>query len=935
MKNVMGVYLVLLISACGSSKPLEVSRRVQPGDFVIAHDRQTASIVVDAEAPEVCRIAAACLADDIRLVSGIKPSVANSLEGLSGQVIFIGTVDSPLIQKLSKAGKIDLSSIRGQWESALIEVIVDPLPGIEKGLVIAGSDRRGAAFGVFELSQKMGVSPWVWWADVSPEKHDTIAVHKGQTVLGPPSVKYRGIFINDEDWGLKPWAAKTYEKDPPDIGPKTYAKVFELLLRLKANFCWPAMHDCTKAFNHYPENKIVADRYAIVMGSSHCEPLLRNNVDEWKHDTMGDWNYKTNRDRILAYWDQRVRENAACENVYTIGMRGVHDSGMVGVKTMAEKVSLLEQAITDQRAILSKYVDPNPADVPQIFCPYKEVLGIYEGGLAVPDDVTIVWVDDNHGYIRRLSDPQEQKRRGRSGVYYHLSYWGSPADYLWLGSASPAIVAYEMQKAYAYGADRLWVFNIGDIKPIEKEMTFALEMAWDIHRWTPWNAHEFYADWAGRTFGPEFAGQIGDILNTYYCLAADGRPEHLLHVSFTEKQMARRQAAYQQIAQQAEKIKDKMPDRLKDAYFELVYYPVICAGLMNEKIFDDIRSEELQRKNNHAGTELAKRAQQAYDGIQELTRAYNEDLAGGKWRHMMYTKPNNRLVFRRPDQIVSAQVQVDFKEAEIRPPLVLKDGCLFSSSPDLCTEQSGGRAAIEFEAAADYRTGMWFLARTPSPKEDSWFVSFNDWSGIVNDQATGEDWAWIKAADVRVRKGTNRLTIGQREPNASIKSVMFTDRTPAENMSDPVVTIPAANFSRKHENPDMPLQRVLGYKDGGLTIGNLTAAPLPDDQLKQASWVEYQADLAPGDYRLSVRCMPTHSICKGRSVRIAIAADGAEPVVKDLQAPEWSGPWSENVVRGFSEAHIDFHQENPGKALIRVYLPEPGVVLDKVNIYKK
>lgn len=935
MKNLICFCLMVFVTACSIGKPIEIGHRIQQEDFIVVHEGRSASIVVETEAPEVCKIAAACLAEDIQRVSGIKPAVIHSAKDLAGHVIFIGTVDSPLIQKLSQARKVNLASIHGKWESAIIEGIDNPLAGIERGLVIAGSDRRGTAFGAFELSEKMGVSPWVWWADVSPEHHDTITVRKGQTVLGPPSIKYRGIFINDEDWGLQPWAAKTFEKDPADIGPKTYAKVFELLLRMKANFCWPAMHDCTKAFNYYPENKVVADRYAIVMGSTHCEPLLRNNVDEWKHETMGDWNYKTNRDRIVAYWTQRVQENNAYENVYTIGMRGVHDSGMVGVKTMAEKVALLQQAISDQRELLSKYVNSDPSRVPQSFCPYKEVLGIYESGLALPDDVTIVWVDDNHGYIRQLSGPQEQRRSGRSGVYYHFSYWGSPADYLWLGSTSPAIAAYEMHKACAYGADRLWVFNVGDIKPIEKEMTLAMEMAWDVDRWTPWNAHTFNADWAGRTFGPELANPIGQILNTYYRLSADGRPEHLLHVSFSDKQMDQRLNAYQQIADHAEKLKDKIPGRLQDAYFQLIDYPVVCAKLMNEKIFYDIRSEKLAQHKNHESGEYAAKAQQAYDRIQELTRVYNEDLAGGKWHRMMYTKPNNRLVFRRPDQIVSARIEVDFTNAEVLPPLVLKNGYLFNSSPDLCTEESGGRAVVEFVAADDYRTGMWFLARTPTDKEDSWFVSVNDWSGIVNNQVTGEDWAWIRAADVRLRKGTNRLTIRQREPNAAIKSVMFTDTAPADNMADPIVTIPAADFSRKSENPDMPLNVIPGYKDGGLTVNNFTADPLPDNQIQKASWAQYEADLEAGDYRISVRCMPTHRIHNGRGVRIGIAAGDQAPVIRDLQAPEWSGPWSQNVVCGYSQAWIDLHQEKPGKAAIRIYLPEPGVVLDRVNIYKE
>ena len=290
---------------------------------------------------------------------------------------------------------------------------------------------QGAAFGVFELSKRIGVSPWYWWADVQPEKRDNLFVRGGTIIDGPPSVKYRGIFLNDEDWGLKPWAAANMDTDIKDIGPKTYAKIFELLLRLKANFIWPAMHPCTKAFYYYKDNPKVADQYAIVVGSSHCEPMLRNNVDEWTDNFQteygkkpGPWRYDTNEKEIHRYWDDRAVESAKYESVYTIGMRGIHDGSMPGPKDEGEKIKLLDKVIADQRRILAARLKKPVEEIPQIFCPYKEVLRLYQKGLDLPDDVTNVWADDNHGYIRQLSTPGEQHRSGKSGVYYHLSYWG-------------------------------------------------------------------------------------------------------------------------------------------------------------------------------------------------------------------------------------------------------------------------------------------------------------------------------------------------------------------------------------------------------------------------------------------------------------------------------------------------------------------------------
>jgi hypothetical protein len=294
-------------------------------------------------------------------------------------------------------------------------------------LVIAGSDRRGTAYGIFHLSRLMGVSPFVWWADVFACKEKSSYMFQVPYISKEPSVQYRGIFINDEDWGLQPWAAKNMDTDIKDIGPKTYAKVFELLLRLKANYIWPAMHPCTRAFYYYKQNPKVADDYAIVVGSSHAEPMLRNNVFEWAVNfeneygkKSGEWRYDTNKDIVYNYWNDRVKQATNYESVFTVGMRGVHDSGMPGPKDADEKLKLLEQIITDQRQMLQNNFKKQPDKLPQIFVPYKEVLSLYRRGMKLPDDITIIWPDDNHGYIRQLPNEAEQKRSG--GPWCLLSF---------------------------------------------------------------------------------------------------------------------------------------------------------------------------------------------------------------------------------------------------------------------------------------------------------------------------------------------------------------------------------------------------------------------------------------------------------------------------------------------------------------------------------
>ena len=591
---------------------------------------------------------------DIERVTGAgKDGVRN--EG--GQIV-VGTYGSKTIEKLIAKGLLKEQDLMGKWESYVITVTNEPEPR----LVIAGSDKRGTIYGIYEVSQRIGVTPWYWWADVPVRQNPQATIDCDYYASGEPTVRYRGIFINDEDWGLKPWAASNYERELGDIGPKTYARVCELLLRLKANMLAPAMHSCTGAFYSHPQSKVVCDSFGIIITTSHCEPLLLNNAasTEWDQLRDGDWNYKTNRETILQKWDDRLSAASKYENIYTTAMRGLHDAGLQGNLPLEERVPLITKVIDDQRQLLEKHIGRQASEIPQIFVPYKETMDIYENGLHVPDDITLVWVDDNYGYMKRVSNPEEQQRKGRAGVYYHLSYLGAPHDYLWLNTTPPVLMYEELKKAYDCGADHYWLLNVGDIKPMELGIQTFMDMAWNIHAFDFDTVNRYQANLLTRLFLCNH--KVQSLLDTYYRLAWSRKPEFMgwefewddeahtglkpTEYSFQNYGEAQhRLADYRHISDEAERLSDGSA-----AWFEMVQFPMQAAYQMNRKFLMAQLNHELLVQGRRAEANwAAHQSQIAYDSINTLNRRYNS-LLDGKWRGMMALAPGWCALYQKmPD----------------------------------------------------------------------------------------------------------------------------------------------------------------------------------------------------------------------------------------------------------------------------------------------
>lgn len=928
--------------------------------FTLASPRQTAAILYDASDAAVVKRAAELFAADVEAVTGRRPQVT-SATGETGPAVIVGTVGgSALIRRLSEAGKIDTAPLEGAWERYLIQTVANPLPGIRKALVIAGSDRRGAAYGLFTLSELIGVSPWYWWADVPVKKHAALHVDAPPTYSQTPSVRYRGIFLNDEDWGLTPWASQTFEPERGNIGPRTYAKVCELLLRLKANYLAPAMHPVSTSFNQIPENKLVADTFAIVMGSTHCEPLLLNTASEWDTQTMGPWNYDKNKEGINRVLTQRVRENSPYENVYTLALRGLHDGAMSTTLPMHEKVRMLQQALLDQRQILAENIDRPVETVPQAFTPYKEVLEIYSNGLELPDDVTIVWPDDNYGYMKRLSGVREQRRTGRSGVYYHVSYLGVPHSYLWFSTTPPSLMYEELRKAYDTTADRLWLLNCGDLKGSEMQVSLFLDMAWDIGRFTADNVVTYPARWLAGIFGEAYYDRLEAMTREHLRLAFPRKPEYMgwgyhwnrfdhnceqltdTDFSFTNYDEAqRRLEAYRQLGARAEALLHEIGDEARPAFYQLVYYPLRGAELMNRMTLGGQRNRWYARQGRAATNAVRDEVQRCYDSLQVITRGYNS-LLGGKWNHMMSMRQNY--------DGVSAYFNL--------PHLATHDA---AGAPRLALQVAGedvtGARAFHALPAFDnylrrtypveiYNRGGGTLAWTAHASEPWVVLSKSAGKTAAEERITvGIDWEKAPSGNAvpaqivfRAGEQSEKVLVSLFNPTAPSRAELR--GIYVENNG--CVSIPAAGCHRVRENDRIKITAVedLGIEGPALQLGDPTA-PLQIFRSRDVPCAEYDFyAFDAGSVDVYTYVLPTFPLHADRDFRIgentntdtkySVQIDDGALATPSSSHVEYSQVWFESVLRNCAVNKSTLHIDKPGRHTLRIRVGDPGIVLQKI-----
>ena len=585
-------------------------------------------------------------ADDINRVTGQKPEIANAVSA-SPQAVIVGTIGkSPIIDKLVKSKKIDVKNVAGQWEASLIQIVDNPTKEIGRALVIAGADKRGTIYGMFHLSRLMGVSPWYFWADVPTVHHDSIFVTAAKTVLETPKVKYRGIFLNDEAPCLTTWVKNTYGTDYGDH--HFYADVFELILRLRGNFMWPAMWGWA-FYADDPENSRTADEFGIVMGTSHHEPMARNHQEWVRHrDEYGVWDYPSNKTVIDKFFREGIERSKDNEDLVTIGMRGDGDTAMGGkeghddeyISDDEKNKRLLEKIIDNQRQIIADVTGRPASERQQVWALYKEVQTYYDLGLRVPDDVIILLSDDNWGDVRKLPTAAERNRKGGWGIYYHVDYVGAPRNSKWLNVTPIQNMWEQLQLTYAYGVDKLWVLNVGDLKPMEYPITLFLDMAINPDSFNAENLLNHTLKFCAEQFGENQAVEAARILNLYSKYNGRTTAEMMDHRTFDLASGEFKQVTDEYLKLEAEALRQyiSLPDEYRDAYKQLILFPVQAMANLYEMYYAQAMNLDLYKRGDAAANLWADKVEACFARDAELHHDFNKVMANGKWDGMMIQK---------------------------------------------------------------------------------------------------------------------------------------------------------------------------------------------------------------------------------------------------------------------------------------------------------
>jgi hypothetical protein len=923
-----------------------VSSAPPPGAFGLVTADQTAPVWYDRnDYPGVVRVVGDLQAD-IERVTSRKPLVGPD-QPTATHCVIVGTVGrNAVIDALIAAGKLDASDLRGKWESFVITTIAAPAPGIKQALVIAGSDKRGTIYGTYELSEQLGVSPWYWWADVPSKHREQAYILPGRYASGEPVVRYRGIFLNDEAPCLTGWARGKFG----GLNSKFYTKVFELLLRMRANYLWPAMWD--NAFNEDdPENPRLADEYGIVMGTSHHEPMMRAHkewTDHREHYGNGQWNYATNAEALKRFFREGIARNKKYENLITIGMRGDGDEAMVSTGSMHSDIEQLERIFTDQRRIIGDEMHTDPAKVPQLWALFTEVQKYYENGLRPPDDVTLLWTDDNTGSLRRLPTADERNRSGGAGIYYHIDMHGGPYAYQWINTNPFPKIAEQMNLAYEYGANRIWIVNVGDLKPLELPIEFFLRLAWNPAALNKDKIADYTRRWAEREFGPDHAAEIADLVTRYTKYNGWRKPEQISPDTFSPlnyEEAERVEAAWRDVTERAEKLYKLLPANQRDAFYQLVLHPAKASGVVAEINIWAGRNHLFAKQGRASTNAAAMRVRELFREDQALTDYYNHTLAGGKWDHLMDQTHLGQFSWEPP------RVNVMPAVSEVSPGDDDLYGVSIEGDVNAWPDHYGEAVLPAFDSFHPRHSYVEVFAQGTKPITYT-ITTEQPWIRITRDLSPRLDaryWVDIDWAKLPAGTSTGAISVQGKLPAIGIKVVA--NKTSAEQnlasqgrfaSSDGPISIMATGATRRTEVGGVRWEEVPDYGRGAaaLAIYPVTSASiLPPSP---APTLDYPVYLPrSGDFDITLIVGPVMDFVPGRGMRIAVAFDDQPPHVIDIFANRAAETflgrsWSAHAARDNARyLHSSLHVTAAGPHLLKIGMVDPGIVLEKIIIHDR
>ena len=966
-----------------------------PGRFpLVAGGKAATLLVAGSDFPGVIRVVSDLQAD-IESVTGVRPGISVDAAP-TGDAVIVGTIGrSPLIDRLIGAHKIDVSGIAGKWETSLQQVVDHPMPGVARALVIAGSDQRGTIFGVYEVSRQIGVSPWHYWDDVKPRHRKQLYILPGRHSQGTPAVMYRGFFINDENPDTGTWAPQAFGPGlasgyPEGLNHKYWAKVLEALLRLKANYLWPATWGRAFALDD-PENHATATRYGVVMGTSHEAPMLRG-IEEWNrfatrgsdpYGGTGEWSYRRNPVALERYWTEGIERmvDQDIDGLVTLGMRGPGDLSLPD----GDAIALMESIIARQREIIARVTGKDPAQTPQVWTLYKEVQRYWNEGMRPPDDVTVVFADDNWGNLRRLPDLNAAPRAGGYGLYYHFDYVGDGRNYKWVDTANLANTWEQLHAARSYGVDRLWMFNAGDMKNSEAPLQFALDYAWNPDAFSSANLAAWERAYAAQNFGLRHAAAIADILRTYSRLQSRRKPELLNReitldptrdlstdgtaVVYDDQagpfsltnylELDRVTAEWAQLRAKADRIGDRLPAYKQDAYYELVRYQVDATAnlyaLRNAEFTNLLYASQGRAATNY----FADVAEARFADDQAMSAYYNNTLAGGKWHgwqlqpHIGYgdvARYGPNAPWQQPELNDVALPDALFPAVRrISLPATADMGVSIDGSDDWWPKASGRPVLPSFSpyqtAPAQYievfnrgSVPFDFMIEAGRP-----WVIVSRGEGRVTDQVRATvsiDWR-------RAPKGNTQVPIMISGPGGKTVTVEAIIENPDIAASAPTgfveaggyVSMPSDAYSRAVDSAGVHWQEIegIGRTGDGMEPFPQTAPPVTAGG--GSPRLEYDMTLfSTGSVTICVYLSPRNDVLARGGLRYAVSIDGDAPQTVNIATATGASDasmnrqWQRNTSNNVNLTWTKHAISSAGNHVLKFWMVDPMVVLQKIVV---